>query len=199
MIKVFYGEDRIRAQQAIRQFLGNDYEVIEGADLTLSDLPSVFLGASLFAATRHILIRDFSANKPAYEQLPKYLNTPHEIAVFESKLDKRSIVYKALKGKIEFNEFKLPKDPNFGLVFDIYRTAKHNGSKAVQMLEQIKPTQEPIMFFGLLVSQALKDFSARQGIKEKKVLKELSNLDLQLKTTSTEPWLLIESFLLRLA
>jgi DNA polymerase III delta subunit len=55
------------------------------------------------------------------------------------------------------------------------------------------------MFFGLLASQALKDYSQKQGTKEKRVLKELSKLDLDLKTTSYQPWLLIESFLLRLS
>ena len=37
-----------------------------------------------------------------------------------------------------------------------------------------------------------------EGLDEKKVLKELSKVDLQIKTTKVEPWLLIESFLLRL-
>ena len=70
MIKFFYGDDRVRAKQAIESFLGTkDYEVIEGADLTSSDLPSIFLGNSLFASTRAILIRDFATNKPAYEKL----------------------------------------------------------------------------------------------------------------------------------
>ena len=38
-----------------------------------------------------------------------------------------------------------------------------------------------------------------RGIKEKRALKELSDLDIKLKTTSFQPWLLIESFLLRLS
>ena len=56
-----------------------------------------------------------------------------------------------------------------------------------------------IMFFGLLVSGAIKDFQAHQGIKEKKALKELSKLDLDLKSSKLSSWLLIESFLLRLS
>ena len=197
MIKFFYGEDRLRAKRAIEQYLGTDYEIIEGADLTPADLPSIFLGTTLFTDTRHILIRDLTANKPVYEKIPEYLTTPHLVAIFELKLDKRSTTYKALKNQLEFNEFKPPKDPNFGLVFDIYKTAKSNGAKAVKMLERIKPTQDPIMFFGLLVSQALKDYNQKQGIKERKTLKELAKLDLDLKSTSTDPWLLIEAFLLR--
>ena len=200
MIKFFYGDDRVRAKQAIENFLGTkDYEVIEGADLTPPDLPSIFLGNSLFADTRAILIRDFATNKPAYEKLPDYLGTPHQIAIFELKLDKRSTTYKALKDKVDFQEFSLPKNPNLNLVFDIYRTAKQNGPKAVAMLAKIQAEEDPIMFCGLMISQALKDFKQKQGIKEKRVLRELSRLDLDLKSTSIQPWLLVQSFLLRLS
>lgn len=200
MIKLFYGDDRVRAQQEITKFLGTtDYEIIEGADLIPADLPSIFLGNSLFAESRAILIRDFTANKPVCEKLSDYLNTPHKVAILELKLDKRSAIYKTLKGQIEFQEFALPKNPNLGLVFDIYRTAKHDGAKAIQMLEKIQAEEDPIMFCGLMISQALKDFKQKQGIKEKRALRELSKLDLDLKSTSIQPWLLVQSFLLRLS
>ncbi|MBR3056220.1 hypothetical protein IKG64_02910 [Candidatus Saccharibacteria bacterium] len=198
MISIFSGEDRIRANQEIKKRLGADYEIIEGAELTPADLPSIFFGNSLFTHHRRILIRDLSANKNVFDKLPDYLSTPHQIIIFELKLDKRSTTYKTLKDKVEFVDFKPPKDPNFGLVFDIYKTAKSNGPKAINLLARIKFTQDPMMFFGLLVSQAIKDFNQRQGIKEKQALKELAVLDLQLKSTSTDPWLLIESFLLRI-
>ena len=198
MIKVFYGDDRVRAKAAIKDFLGENYEILDGADIDIDDRPSIFFGASLLSSDRSILIRDFAENKAIYNELPKFIDSPHKIILFESKLDKRSTVYKVLKDKIEFREFVLPKNPNLNLVFDIYRTAKHDGLKAVAMLEKIKQDEDPIMFFGLLASQTIKDFSARQGTKEKKILKELSKVDLQIKTTKVEPWLLIESFLLRL-
>ena len=200
MIKFFYGDDRVRAKKAIEKFLGTaDYEIIEGADLSPTDLPSIFLGNSLFTDTRAILIRDLTTNKPVYEKLPDYLNTPHRVAILELKLDKRSATYKSLKDQVEFQEFTLPKNPNFNLVFDIYRTAKHDGPKAIKMLEKIQSEEDPIMFCGLLISQALKDFKQRHGTKEKRVLKELSKLDLDLKSTSLQPWLLVQSFLLRLS
>ncbi len=199
MIKIFYGDDRVRAQQEIIKFLGPDYEIIEGTDLEPAELPSLFLGNSLFADTRAILIHDFTINKPVYEKLPDYLNTPHQIVILESKLDKRSATFKTIRDNIEIKEFTLPKNPNFNLVFDIYRTAKHDGKKAVEMLGKIQSEEDPIMFCGLMISQALKDFKAHQGIKEKRALRELSKLDLDLKSTSFEPWLLVQSFLLRLS
>ena len=199
MIRIFTGDDRVRAKKAIEDFLGPEYEVIEGGELTPADLPSIFLGTTLFAEKRHILIRDLSLSKSAFEKLPDYLNTPHDIALFELKLDKRSTAYKAIKETIKIEEYTLPEDPNFRLVFDIYKTAKSNGPKSITMLNKIKMSEDPIMFFGLLVSQAIKDFTAKQGTKQKTTLKELSRVDLQMKSSSVDPWLLIESFLLRLS
>ncbi len=199
MLKIFYGEDRIRAKNEIERILGNDYEVIEGPELDPTDLPNIFLGTSLLSDERKILIRDLSENRSAFEKLPDYLSTPHKIIIFETKLDKRSATYKLLKDKIEIKEFPARPDPNANLVFGIYNTAKRNGKKAIEDLEKIKPNQDPMMFFGLLVSQALRDFQQNQGTKEKKALKELSKLDLDLKSSKLSSWLLIESFLLRLS
>lgn len=199
MIRIFTGEDRVKANLEIARLLGNDYEVVEGVDLKVGDLPSIFCGASLFSEQRNILIRDMSANKEVFDKLPEYLDTPHNVVVFEMKLDKRSVVYKAVKDKVEIREFALPKDKSFNKVFDIYRVAKRDGKRAVEMLEEIRPTQDPMMFVGLMVSQALKDYAARQGAQEKKALEKLSRLDLDMKSSPVEPWLLIEACLIRLA
>lgn len=199
MIKIYYGNDRVRAKKAIQQFLGLNYEVIDGANLEPSTLPTIFLGASLFAEKRSILLRDFSENKSVYEKLPDYLETPHNIAILESKLDKRSATFKALKGKVELCEFTLPEKTNFNQVFDIYKTAKNDGPKAVAILAKIKSSEDPIQFAGLLNSQAIRDFALRQGSKEKRALKGLSKLDLELKSSKLQPWLLIESFLLQVS
>ncbi|MBR3230929.1 hypothetical protein IKF73_02810 [Candidatus Saccharibacteria bacterium] len=199
MIRVFYGTDRVRANSEIARLLGPDHEVYEGTDLTPADLPSLFLGTSLFNPQRKILIRDFFANKPTAEKLLDYLTTPHEVVIFELKLDKRATLYKTLKDQVLFKEFALPKDPNLNLIFEIYRVAKSDGPKALAMLEKVKASEDPMLFFGLIVSQAIKDYQKTPGNQEKKALRELSSLDLKLKSTSFQPWLLIESFLLRLA
>ena len=199
MIQIFTGDDRVKAGQEIIKLLGKDHETIEGADLTASDLPSIFKGVSLFADHRRILIRDLLANKQVADRITDYLDTPHDIILQELKLDKRSSIYKALKSSVTIKEFKSPRDPNAGLVFDIYNVAKRDGKRAISMLEQIKPGQDPIMFFGLIASQAIKDYNRHHGTKEKKALKELSQLDLTLKSSPLDSWLLIESFLIRLA
>lgn len=198
MIQLFYGDDRVKAKQEIKRLLGDNYEILDGESLTPADLPNIFHGISLLTPDRHILIRDFTTNKAVYDQLQNYLDTPHDIILFETKLDKRTTTYKELSGQLTIKEFKLPEDPNLKLIFSIYRTAKTNGPRAVKLLEPIKPTEDPIKFTGLLISQAIKDFSAHQGTKEKHVLKALSKLDLEMKSTKIDPWLLVESFLLSL-
>lgn len=199
MIKVYYGDDRVCAKKDIEAFLGDEYEVVEGAELAVEDLPSLFWGGSLFSEKRNILIRDLSGNKSVYDKLPEYVNTVHDIIIFEQKIDKRSSTYKTLKDKIEWKEYKIPVNLNLKKVFDIYVVAKKDGARAVTMLDEIKSEEDPIMFCGLMISQALKDYKVHPGAKEKRALKELSKLDLSLKTTSVQPWLLVQAFLLRLA
>ena len=197
MIRIFYGENRQKAKEEIKKCLGENYEIIDGINLELTDLPNIFRGASLFAEKRKILIRDLSENKPVFEKLPEYLNSNHDIIIFEAKLDKRSSTYKNIKDQIEVKEFPAPKDPSLSLVFNICDTAKTNGKKAIENLEKIKLNQDPIMFFSLMASQAIKDYQKNQGTKEKKALKELSKLDIELKSSKLSSWLLIESFLLQ--
>lgn len=200
MIEVFYGDDRVRASAEINKALGENHETIDCADLTPADLPTIFYGATLFAAERQILLRDFFANRAIAGELSKYLDTPHQIIILELKLDKRSVSYKDLKDKLKFQEFKLPVKQDFRQVFDIYRVAKRDGKKAVRMLREIQASEDPIMFVGLLSSQAIKDYAARPtDPTAKRALIELSRTDMQLKTTSTSPWLLVESFLLRVS
>lgn len=199
MISVIYGDDRVRAKKEIEKILGKQYEIIEGAELGPADMPNIFRGNTLFGGKRKILIRDFFANKAVSAQIVEYLDTEHEIVMLEMKLDKRASAYKAIKDKIAVREYALPKNPNMGVVFDIYKTAKKDGVKAVKMLDSVKEDEDPIMFCGLMVSQALKEYRVHQGTKEKRALKELSKLDLDLKSTSLQPWMLVQSFLLRVS
>lgn len=199
MIKIFAGDDRIRAKQAIVQFLGQDYEVFDGPDLMEDDLLNICSGNSLLSLHRSILIRDLSKNKSLFEKIPDYLDTQHSVALLEQKLDKRSSVYKALKEKKLVFQFDLNPGADYGKVFNIFSVAKQNGPKAIDTLEEIKNQEDPMMFFGLLASSAIKDFGRNQGTKEKQVLKLLSRLDLRIKSSSMDPWLLIESFLVQLS
>lgn len=200
MIRIFFGEDRVTISSAVRKELGEDYEIFEGENLSVDDLPNIFLGTSLFGETRRILIKDLAENKDVFEKIQDYLKTTHNVVLWETKLDKRSAIYKTLsKEKVEMTEFKLLAPTNSKEVFDIFDVALYDGQRAIKMVEKIQETNDPFMFVGLLASQAIKKFEFRQGRKEKRVLKELSNLDIQMKSTSIEPWTLIKLSLLKLS
>lgn len=201
MIKVFYGEDRVKARKMIDRLLGGDYEVIEAENLTTSDMASVFLGTSLFGDRRKILLKDLSLNKECWEMTPNFVaDCPHDIILWETKLDKRSATYKALsKDKnIEFKEFALAEDPNTKLVFDILDAAMRGDNGTIKMCEKIEQTNDPYMFMGLMVSQAIKKLQFNNA-KAAKALKVLAQTDIDMKSTGIEPWKLIKMALLKIS
>lgn len=196
MIRIFTGDDRVRAGNEIKRILGDSYEVIDCAELAKNDLPQIFKGATLFATHRKILLRDFTMNSEIYPEILNFLDTPHDIILLETKLDKRTSTYKELKDKIEIREFKLPPKTDFNTIYNIYNLAKRDGKRAVDELRKIENDEDPIRFTGLLVSQAIKDFE--KNPQNPQILKELSKLDLNLKSSKIDPWLLVESFLLKI-
>lgn len=199
MLRVFVGEDRLAAETALKRLIGGNYEVFEGEALTVNDLPSVFQGTSLFeVGKRRILLKNLSENAAVWEKIADYAETEHEVIVWELKADKRSVGYKNLKAAgVEVQEFAPKVKPEAKLVFGVLDMALRDGKRAIVQVEQIELEQDPYMFFGLLVTQALKKFEQKGGAKEKRLLKELAKLDIEMKTTGLEPWMLIKAFLLR--
>lgn len=201
MLRIFAGEDRVAAEKAVKSTLGAKYEVLDGEGLELTDLPSIFRGMSLFEVEkRAILVKNLGENTAVWEKVADYLDTPHEVVIWELKLDKRSSGYKRLKAAgVEIREFAEKRPPEMGLVFGILDTALRNGPEAVKVIEKIEDKQDPYMFFGLLVTQALKKYTARPGVRERRMLKVLAELDMQMKTTAMEPWMLVKAAMLRIA
>ncbi len=200
MIKVFYGENRLAAEKAIKQLLGEDYEIFEGENLTVGDLPSIFQGTSLFETeTRRILLKNLTENTEVWAKVGDYLETAHDVIIWEPKIDKRSTGYKFLKDAgVELREFAELKKPELNLVFGIFDLALRDGPRAVQQVAKIEAEQDAFMFVGLLVSQVLKKYEmTRAGARERRILKRLSDLDIQMKSTSADPWLLVKNFLLQ--
>ena len=208
MIYVLSGSDRVKIQSAITKILGGDYEIFDGADLKPQDIMNIFKGATLFSAERKILIKDLtpaakgkddsSADGSAgaeekadlYEEVAKYIDTKHTVVIWETTLSRNKSFKDFIKSpKVQTKKYEAAKPADAGVVFDILDTAYRDGARAVKMVEKIKDDNDPYMFFGLLVSQALKR-------REKRVLKELSKLDIKMKTSTIEPWALISSFLL---
>lgn len=207
MIKIFTGEDRVRILEEIKRELGEKYETFEGGELSKGDLPGIFHGATLFSdfSERRIIIRDLSENKEVLTELSEnigdYSQTEAKVILFETKLDKRLTAVKDLvKAGLEIREFKAMamKDPK--AVFGIYDIALRNGKQAIDALEEIQAEQDPYMFFGLMVTQAMKRLEWKsEGAKERRAIKLLADIDMKMKTTAIEPWLLIKSFLARLS
>ena len=171
------------------------------------ELLNVFFGGTLFdsGGGRRILIKDLAENKEVFEKfgegIERFLKTEAKVVIWEKKLDKRSAAYKnMLKTGVEIKEFKAEEKVEMKKVFAIFDLALRDGMKAVEELEKIEATQDPYMFFGLMVSQALKKLEWRpKGEKEKRALKELSKTDMLMKTTAVEPWTLIKATLRRLS
>lgn len=201
MIKVFYGEDRVKARKMIDKLFGGEYEVIEAENLTTNDMASVFLGVSLFGESRKILVKDLSANKECWDMVPNFVaDCAHDVILLESKLDKRSSTYKGLSKdkKVEFKEFALAEDPNSKLVFDIFDAAMRGDKNVIKMCEKIEQTNDPYMFMGLMVSQAIKKLQYNNS-KAVKALKILAQADVDMKSTGIEPWKLIKMALLKIS
>ena len=205
-ISIFTGDDRGKIAAEVRRRLGEGYEVFEGENLAPGDLPGLFLGATLFSAgARKILVKDGLENKEVLEalvaRLGEFLQTENEVVIWETKLDKRLTATKALvKAGVEIREWKLAPEVDTRAVFGIYDLALRDGARAIRELEKIEAEQDPYMFFGLMVTQALKKLEWRpNGAKEKRALRELAKVDIQMKSTAVEPWMLVKSFLARLA
>ena len=200
MIRIFYGDDRVRVQSEVGRVLSVGYEVVEGENLHISDMASLFFGASLFDEKRRILVKDLGENTECFEELPKYLESSHEVVVWESKLDKRTTTYKDLvKAKVEMREFKLAEAPEKKMVFDVLDEAwRGNGRRAVELVEKIEVTNDPYMFVGLMVSQMVRKLESGDR-KAKRAIEMLAECDLQMKSTGMEPWVLVKAMLVRLA
>ncbi|MBQ2638993.1 hypothetical protein IJF91_02935 [Candidatus Saccharibacteria bacterium] len=203
MIHLFYGEDRLSAEKQAKKVLGEHYENIDAENLKIEDLPTLFLGTSLFDETRKVLIKGLSEQKSLFEELEKYLETPHEIVVLENKINGNWTSLKSLKKspEVDLKEFKLPEAKDRFLSFNIYSTALSNPEKAVKMLRENQETEDPYLMLGAWTTQALKALkSSPNSRKNREILKELAKIDMLLKSTkfSENPWPILETFLLRL-
>lgn len=116
MIKVLTGENSFEIERAITglaaAFDGRP-ERLDGAELTVKDLPDLFMGQSLFSEKRLVIIRSASENSDVWAKLADYLprlSSDIELVLVEPKLDKRTATYKALKKAADVHEFAAWED-----------------------------------------------------------------------------------------
>ena len=201
MIKIFYGNDRQKAQLAIAKLLGDDYEVIEAENITRGDMESIFKGTSLFGETRRILLKGLNENKECWEVLPEYLETTHEMVIWLSTLDKRSTVYKAIakRKEVEVKEFAQEGKVDRFLAFKIADEAfAGHGARAVKMCEELEQTSDAYLTMGAFVSQAGKKLEIGKP-KAINAIRILAKADLDMKSTAVDGWKILKIALLKIA
>lgn len=204
MIKIFYGDDRVKISEEVRRIFGAEYEVIEGEKAEFSEILDAFLGISLISGERKILIKDLSKNTAVWEKFCEKVGDfldKNAVIVWEEKFDKRLKVNKDLIATgVEVREFKMIDvgAADAKLVFEILDMAMVNGKRAVEILEKIERNQDPFMLVGLFTTQAIKKYGVRQGARERELLKKLAKLDMDMKSSGIEPMMLVKGFLLEL-
>ena len=204
MIHLFYGEDRLKSEADAKRVLGENYEVIDADNLEITDLPTIFMGTSLFDTdARKILIKGLGETKALFDEIEKYLDTPHEIVILENKISGTWASLKNLKksDKIDLKENKAEVDESKKwLSFNIYSDALKNPEKALKMLRANEDTEDPYAMLGAWATSAIKNLKTNPTAKNRKVVKKLAEIDTLMKTTtySNNPWLLLESFIIGL-
>ena len=112
MITLLTGENSFEVGQALADISSSFdgvAEKIEGSDLLLSQLPDVLMGVSLFSEKRLVIIKSLGENKAVWPVFGDWLSKVSDdihLVLVESKPDKRTSTYKALKGSAEVIEFQ---------------------------------------------------------------------------------------------
>ena len=116
MITWLVGENSFEIREAIRSLadsFNGTLERVDGSELSLSGLPDLLMGVSLFATERLIVISDISRNVSVWEKLPEWLpriSDDVHIVFVDAKPDKRTTSYKALKAVATIREFPVWSD-----------------------------------------------------------------------------------------
>lgn len=111
MITILTGENSFEVHEALRQLTAGFSGVperLDGSTLTVANLPDLFMGVSLFAQERLVIIDQLSASSAVWEKLPDWLariTDDIHVVLIEPKLDKRTTTYKALKEAASIQEF----------------------------------------------------------------------------------------------
>ena len=119
MITWLVGENSFEIREAVKaleaEFQGTS-ERFDGADLSLAQLPDILMGVSLFASERLVIIQDISTNSSLWEKLPEWLpriNDDIHVVFVDTKPDKRTTSYKALKAAANLQEFPAWTDRDY--------------------------------------------------------------------------------------
>ncbi len=111
MITWLVGDNSYEVRQALLAIEGSfrgSSERVDGTELSMSQLPDLLMGISLFASERLVVITDITLNSALWEKLPDWLGRVSDdihVVFIDTKPDKRKLSYKALKAAAELREF----------------------------------------------------------------------------------------------
>jgi len=163
MITLLSGENSFDIERALGVII-NDFEDIDGKvekieadDLRPSQLPDILTGTSLFAEKRLIVIRELGENKPVWSALADWIDKISDdihLVLVESKPDKRTATYKALKKVASVREFQPWSERNLTVIEKwVDEEAKTQGvklnKKCIQLLIQWVGTDQWMLFHAL--------------------------------------------------
>lgn len=111
MITWLVGENSFEVREAlnaIKASFDGEPEMVDGSELTLAQLPNLFMGMSLFAQQRLAIVSELSQNQAVWTKLPEWLprvNDTIHLVFVDAKPDKRTTSYKALKMAAQVTEY----------------------------------------------------------------------------------------------
>ena len=116
MITVLTGPNSYAIAEAVReriQAFDGEPEKLDAGELEPRHLPDLFMGTSLFASRRLIVLRGASTNKTLWPELEQWIErVPEEteILLIETSPDKRTRTYKLLQKHASIKEFGEPSE-----------------------------------------------------------------------------------------
>jgi len=119
MITLLIGENSFEIERYLRKIIdgfSGEIERINGENLQLAQLPDILMGVSLFKSDRVVIVRNLSDNKSIWpifgDWLDKVSGDIH-LVIVESKPDKRTSTFKALKKSATVQEFNSWTDRDY--------------------------------------------------------------------------------------
>lgn len=111
MITWLVGDNSFEVRQALRAIedgFNGTPERFDGTELSLVQIPDLLMGVSLFSSQRLVIITDITLNASVWEKLPDWLERVSDdihLVLIDTKPDKRTTGYKALKKAANLQEF----------------------------------------------------------------------------------------------
>jgi len=111
MVSLIFGDNSFEISRYIKklkQESGLEPEVLDGAEVRSRDLADIFAGTSLFSESRFVVIYGLLENSEASGDLAKWLeqsSSDISVVLVETKVDKRTAIFKQLKAAGVIKEF----------------------------------------------------------------------------------------------